>query len=142
MGGSRRWSVGGLALGAVGLLLGGCSGGATVPMPPNDADPETVVRAYTSALHAEDCETAHALRVEGRGGWCGNVVVSNVAITSVGPDGCCGMSQSYADSRRVEVELDTRGGDISLPDGRHLWGYVLVRDDPTKPWRILDEGMG
>ena len=34
------------------------------------------------------------------------------------------------------------GSDVSLEEGETLWGYLLVKDRPSEPWRIFDQGTG
>ena len=123
------------------LATAGCAG-EQVPMPPDDASPTEVATAYVQALAAKDCDTAHALRLSGDGGWCGKVTVSDYSVKDPVPDGPGGVSEQYRQGVYVPVEFTTRGGDISLPDGRRTWGYVMVRDSDTEPWRIADEGVG
>lgn len=132
------------ALASLGLTA--CGGPtAHVTMPPEDAAPGVVVRAYLDALEVEDCATARALYRPGRdplAPWCGEVEVRDSTVDEVQDDGCCGLGEQYAQSVYVPVDLVTRGGDVSLPDGEHPWGYVLVRDADDQPWRIVDEGLG
>ncbi|MCW2817909.1 MAG: hypothetical protein JWR42_696, partial [Marmoricola sp.] len=33
-------------------------------------------------------------------------------------------------------------GDTSMPEGRTVWGYLLVRHASSDPWRISDQGVG
>ena len=135
-----------LAVGAVLVTAGvGCSR-ERVPLPPADATPQEVVRAYIDAVNAADCSSLRALsEPEGFSTlWCrGDVKLTNVRIAEPRPDGCCGVSGSHAESRNVPVVFDRRGGDVSFPDERDAaWGYILVRDETGQRWRVADQGVG
>ena len=43
---------------------------------------------------------------------------------------------------RVWVNLTSQGGDISLPDGDHVWSYLLYGTGQNGAWRINDQGTG
>lgn len=123
------------------VALAGCAR-EPVPMPSDRAPAVEVVHTYLKALQAEDCETAHALRLSDDGGWCGDITVSDYRVSAAVCAGEGGVGEQYAQSTYVPVHFITHGGDDSLPDGWHDWGYVLVRNDNSEPWRIADEGVG
>ena len=113
-----------------------------VPMPPDDASPEQVVRSYVDAVHAEDCDTAEALMTRPSGSWCGNIDITSLEIR--------GRWQERKESEAgdgpmveyVSVEIATRGGSAPMPDGTHRWGYLLERAGGDGPWWIYDQGVG
>ncbi|WP_252976266.1 hypothetical protein [Janibacter melonis] len=61
------------------LALAAC-GGERVAIPPDDATPEEVVRAYTDALAAQDCETAEEIASVMGDTWCGDVEVGAATV--------------------------------------------------------------
>lgn len=123
------------------LTAAACSR-TTVSIPPDDASPEQVVRAYADAVHAGDCGTADALVADRSQSWCGNVDITALTVTGT-------MQERRATERgdgpmiqRVWVDLTAEGADASLPDGERQWSYLLVRTGPNGAWRIYDQGMG
>lgn len=127
-------------VGLLGLTLGACAT-THVPMPPDDASPERVVQAYADAVHAEDCATAEALVEHGKS-WCGHIDITALTVTDRTQERKQTESGNGPMIERVWVKLTTRGGDVSLPDGDHLWSYLLDRGGPSGTWRIYDQGMG
>lgn len=125
-----------------GLAAAGCGGAshAGAPsMPPADASPEDVVRAYVRAINAHDCTTARALAA-GADAWCGHSTLDDLRIT--------GTTDRTREGRPTEkvtqvlVEFTLHGGDASMGEGRHGWGYLLDRSGPRGAWRIHDQGVG
>ena len=116
-------------------------------MPPRDASPEQVVRAYLDASNAHDVATMNALVV---GDWTYRAsrfsptrVVTDVTIFPaeveqsadvpvVGP-----RAKPPHIAEVVNVQLDAftvHGGDLNNPDGqRYAWGYRLSRPDNGRP---------
>lgn len=130
---------------AVGALAG-CSR-ERAELPPPDATPEEVVRAYIDAVNAGDCRSLKALSEPAVSTTvqCGDdVTLTNIRIGEAREDGCCGMSESFAQSRKVPVQFDRRGGGMEgTSDQRDVaWAYILVRDDDGQPWRVVDQGVG
>ena len=127
------------------LAVAGCRG-ERVRLPATDATPQEVVAAYIRAVNAGDCGSLRALSEPSRSNalWCrGEVSLTDVRIAEPREDGCCGVSESFAQSRYVPVVFDRRGGDVSFPDERDAtWGYILVRDDDSQRWRVADQGVG
>ena len=125
----------------VGLTLVGCSRPG-VPMPADDASPEQVVRAYADAVHARDCDTADALVTDPGQSWCGDVDIAELTVTSTTREARATETGDGSTVTRVRVDITTRGGDESLPDGEFQWSYLLDRSGPGGAWRIDDQGMG
>lgn len=125
----------------VGLTGAGCSG-QQVPLPPVTASAQEVVSAYASAVHAGDCATAGALMADAQRSWCGSIDIPSFAITHTTEEERAGQGGGGHPIQRVWVELTSRGGDVSLPDGEHQWSYLLDRTGPHNAWRIYDQGMG
>ena len=123
--------------------LVGCSR-ERVPLPGADATPEEVVTAYIKAFNAGDCDSMAALSdpVNSVKGWCGRINASNVTFGEPFADVCCGPGQEHEQVIHLPVEFRTRGGDSSMPDGDHVWGYILVRDRDGERWRVAAEGVG
>jgi len=137
----------------VGVLLAACTT-TKVPMPPDDASPDDVVRAYVATLAARDCETAKALFAPNRVGdgtisenSCGHLVISNLEVTrSVAHPPATGISADMATGWEqawdVDARFDVTGGGISLRDGNYPMTFLLVRSTDTDPWRLVGFGMG
>ncbi|WP_062387491.1 DUF4829 domain-containing protein [Demequina iriomotensis] len=125
---------------------------AEVAVPADDAEAGAVVRAYVAALDAHDCATAEALSapdaVDATARWCGRVAhLDGVDVAdAVVEDPAWSGRPATVEVVMVPVtfDLDWRlgHGDVSMPEGRTVWGYVLVREDPADPWRIADQGVG
>ncbi|MGN0063663.1 MAG: DUF4829 domain-containing protein [Nocardioides sp.] len=149
--------VGGLVL----LLLAGAMGlyvwlpprqTGSVEVPADDASPEEVVRAYTEAITAHDCDTARVLSTDGfddtATSWCRTVSEIDQLDTEAPSSELPEWSGHAPDEQvvRVGVEFDLEWrpwrGDVSLPGGDTTWGYLLVRSSDTAPWRIFDHGNG
>lgn len=117
-----------------------------IELPPPDATPEEVVRAYIDAVNARDCRSLKALSVPAVSTrvQCGDdVTLTNIRIGEAREDGCCGMSESFAQSRNVPVVFDRRGVGMGTADQSDVaWAYILVRDDDDQPWRVVDQGVG
>lgn len=113
-----------------------------VPMPPDDATPEQVVRAYADAVHARDRKTADALVDNQRQNWCGSIDITALKVTTRTQEHKQTGSGQGPMIERVWVRLTSQGGDVSLPDGDHVWSYLLDRTGPRGAWRIYDQGLG
>ena len=113
-----------------------------VPLPPDDATPEQVVRAYADAVRAGDCDTAQALVDDRRQSWCGDTDITALMVTGTTRERKATESGDGPLIQRVWVNLTQRGGDDSLPDGEFMWSYLLDRTGPNGAWRIYDQGMG
>lgn len=119
-----------------------------VAVPADVATPERVVAAYTAALDAHDCDTAEALTAPGTdpASWCEDVAgLAGVRIGEATPE----RPEWSGHAAGVEVvhvpvrfDLDWRPlrDDGSLDEGSTTWGYLLVRDAQTAPWRIAGQG--
>lgn len=107
---------------------------AHVEVPGSDATPEQVVLAYAAAVNARDFDTVNAIDArdgETPGRFSRTRRLDNVEIKSVTRSG---------DQVHVTFYADFSGWDISLPDGRDLWGYVLQRGEAGR-WQIVDAGV-
>lgn len=114
-----------------------------VAVPPDDAPPAAVVRAYLDALDAHDCETAAAtwapepdFDVEESCRGTASVTDIEVSEPLPGPD---------AVTTNVDVHFDIQprwwSQDKSMV-GPTTWAYDLRRDTSDAPWRIVGGGMG
>lgn len=120
------------------LLLAGCSRSGHVAVPADDASPQDVVRAYVAAVNAKDCTTAITLAPGDS--WCGRARLDELRLTST-----TDQTREGNPSRKVKyvaVQFTLHGGDGSMPDGPHGWGYLLDRTGPQGAWRIYDQGVG
>jgi hypothetical protein len=125
---------------AVTLVLSAC---AKVQVPPADAPPEQVVRAYLDAVQSGNCTALGELatRNQAERGWCGKgLTVSHVTIGTVQRDPGSLVSRDFEQSVYVPVRLDVQGGADSVESGMRDWGYVLVRDAAVQRWRVAEEG--
>ncbi|MBD5787486.1 hypothetical protein IF650_15040 [Cellulosimicrobium terreum] len=120
-----------------------------VALPPDDAAPEQVVDAYTRALAGHDCATASALRTPaGSSTWCADVAALTEVQVGAGTVEDPAWSGHTPDQTVVnvpvtfDVEWRAFRADGSMDEGPTTWGYLLVRDTTTDPWRIVDEGVG
>lgn len=123
-----------------------------VAVPPADATPEQVVRAYLEALNAHDCETAQAVSTDtakdGAKSWCEHVdSLTNIDVRKHVP----GRSEDSGVPARDQVadvavsfNLKWRPlhNDGSMDEGPTPWGYLLVRTAADAPWRIFNQGLG
>lgn len=125
----------------IAFAAAGCSG-ASVPMPPDNATPEEVVRAYVDAVHVGDCQTAAALMTGNARSWCDNIDITALTITERTQEQKATESGDGPMIERVWVTITTHGSDVSLPDGDHSWSYLLDRTGSAGAWRIYDQGLG
>ncbi|MEO6996783.1 MAG: hypothetical protein ABI112_01740 [Terracoccus sp.] len=138
----RGWLLASVAA-ALGFTVAGCSSPEHVPLPSALASPQDVVRAYSAAVHAGDCETAGALVTASHQSWCGSVDITALKVTRTTQEPKATATGSDGPLiERVWVDLTSQGGDVSFPDGDHEWSYLLDRTGPQGPWRIYDQGMG
>lgn len=130
-----------VAAASVCLFLAACASQHVAP-PPDDATPEQVVQAYAHAVHAGDCATAAGLVATTRQTWCGSVDITALQVTRRTQERKATVAGDGPMVQRVWVDLTSHGGDNSLPDGQHLWSYLLDRTGPHGAWRIYDQGLG
>ena len=145
-----RWLSAGLAVllvVAVGLWLRSTGPTERVPLPPVGASPEQVVGTYLEAMNAGDVDTINALVVSDylqRSRSDSRWTVTDITIHSAQPES---LTNSAAEgwSQAVNVPVTfrtTHAPDISIPDDEEMyWGYLLVRNKDTDPWRIIDQGV-
>ena len=111
-----------------------------VALPPVAAGPRQVVQVYLEALEAKDFDTADELIAQSAGDdfqtWFSESLdISNVEVgRSVG--------NSTVGEVYVEAFFDVEGADVSLPDGRTTWGFMLERLSGSPRWLIYDQGTG
>ena len=120
-----------------------------IAIPPDDASPEEVVRTYLGAVDAHDCDTAADLwkSQSAASTWCDDVAsLAKVKVGEAFPDDPASRTSGpdqevvkvtvWFDLHRRPLDLD-----VSTDDGYRVWGYRLERDDPSDPWRIVDQGV-
>ncbi|HWV75767.1 MAG TPA: hypothetical protein VN027_00520 [Isoptericola sp.] len=143
---TRRW----VALAVIAVVGAGATAGAAalapprqtadVPVPPADASPEQVVRAYLEAVSAHDCETAAALSAAGDAGdhLCG--ATRSLEIIEVVPAPQLSGPTTAAVNTDFEVAWRpfAEGGDV--PEEGWGWTYYLALG--PEGWRIVDAGAG
>lgn len=119
------------------------------PVPAADATPRQVAKAYMTALDAGDADTARALSTprqrESADTWLSTTAHMRERTTSH-PQERSGKTPEDHVGKSVYVPVNFtlqqkwwHFYDPSMPDGRHDWGYVLVRDHGR--WLVNDEGM-
>lgn len=124
-----------------------------IAVPPRDANPERVVKAYVDALNAHDCATALALVTTADAktsakSWCEDVASLthvNIANHFIEESKWSGHSESQQVANvPVTFDLNWRAfhSDGSMPEGATTWGYLLVRNSTGSPWRIFSDGVG
>jgi hypothetical protein len=158
----RRLLALGIAAALVGLAVAGTLLYANRPpgqkrdvaLPPRDASPIRVVRAYVSALDARDLATARRLVAPGSGQrvsprfWIDNldsITGLRVQRPSPLPPRVVGRGPSWqvvVVNVTFHVQWRWLHDQTGLPEGGKFWGYTLARSATTKPWRIIDEGTG
>lgn len=119
-----------------------------VDVPPDSASPQDVVQAYLEASASKDRSTIEALVIDdimvpswsdlllGRG-----AAVDHVRIKAPVRDRR-GEARTYQQGVYVPVDLTvTDGASDGFSDGPQTWGYLLVRNADTEPWRIIDQGV-
>lgn len=111
-------------------------------MPPDDATPEDVVKAYVEAVHEGDCDTADALSESPPDNWCGSSDLTGLKITDITQEPRQTETGEGPQIERVWVEFDLVRSDGSMPEGRTMWSYLLDRTGPNGAWRIYDQGLG
>lgn len=124
------------------------TGDVAVPAP--HATPEQVVTAYLDALKAHDCDTAEAVMAEGAKdkSWCEKVATLtgvDVKHHVMEPPEYSGRT-APEEVANVPVAFNVNWrplrNDNSMDEGPTTWGYLLVRDSASSPWRIVDQGTG
>ena len=128
------------------VLLAGCASVPERELPGAAATPEQVVEAFVDAVDDRDraamgvmASAQHADLV--RQTW----FVVDIADLDVGdsvPQSAPARARGFVHAVYVPVAMTVSGGDQSLPNGRTAWGYVLARDAPDEPWRVVAQGLG
>lgn len=126
-----------VALAAVCLLaLPSCGRDAGTQLPDPGAPPDVVLSAYLNALRAGDCSTAMSLTTStftvGNGELCGELEVVSYRAPS-------GPARPEEGEVAYSTVLTVRHGDASMPDGDHVWFYVL-RQQVDGEWRLVGGG--
>jgi len=120
---------------------------ASVPIPPSNASPVTVVRSYVGAYNHRDFTTMTALYPSMRSfdqSYRHRALgtMKDLKVTGSRHDGAYGR-QSPRWTVGVEVNFTgLRWSDISYEPGHNGWNYDLQRIGPHRAWRIVDEGVG
>jgi hypothetical protein len=121
-----------------------------VPLPPVNASPQSVVKAYVAALDEHDAATADALWSPvgffgGQQPWEVTYYI-RVRITSI-------AKSLYPDPNDPNLPRGVTGVDVAVNlsgwarDGGPVgeggaWGYTLAPIGPHHAWRLVDEGTG
>lgn len=123
----------------------------SIALPPDDATPEQVVRAYLDAMDAHDCTRAASLTTDDmeERRWCEDL--RGVSVFKISPPyeekpKWSGRSpEEQVVSVPVNFELSWRWRPFNFDptmDGVTTWGYLLVRTSSDTPWRIFSQGVG
>jgi len=118
-----------------------------VAMPPVEAGPIEVVRAYVAALDKHDVDTANALSTpqhSDRNPWLSNTSsITDLEVREPIPDSDGGMELGMTESVFVGVtfDLDMCDWDGSMQEGETPWGYRVGRDRATGRWLVFSEGV-
>jgi hypothetical protein len=141
------------AVTSLGAVITGAAVSSTerVSLPPRDASPVAVVRAYVAALNAEDGRTVQILR-EGpvAESWLGNGNrISDLHVTGVfeeKPQWSGLPPEARVVSVGVRFNLDrtiwSSFVDPSMEEGLTVWGYQLTQDSASGRWMIFNQGTG
>ncbi|MFC4062369.1 DUF4829 domain-containing protein [Planomonospora corallina] len=137
------------------VLVAGCQDGdegTALPGLSAGASPQEVVRAYVAAINAHDMTAGQELSTpyfaERKEGVVDSLFedakLSDVVIHA--PDPISGYEspdgKRYREAVYVSVSFTLWHSDEgSMPNGSTVWGYMLVRDDPGRPWRINGDGI-
>lgn len=128
---------------------------ATAAAAPENASAVDVVRAYVTALNRHDVALASSLLTAEHlhtvqsevDSWFTNI--NTITALGVGTPfaestgGGGDLAARYKQAMRVPVTFTLQQKHVeSMPNGVSDWGYLLVRNTDTQPWRIADEGMG
>lgn len=121
-----------------------------VDVPPDSASAEEVVAAFVAARNAHDTGTMRALLIDdgsvpslvdvlmGRTTQFDDVVIKS----PTGWDTRGTNLGQWNQVTHVPIEMTVENGPASgFSDGRQQWGYVLVRNSDSEPWRIADQGV-
>lgn len=140
-----------MTLSATIVLLASLPGCAAerVAMPPLDAGPEQVVRAYLEAEQAHDCQTSQSLRTATmqppmEPGKCHFLNLTEFRIIRSRPDRSGRYQHEHPQHDRIYVELVVGRGaeDHGFHRGVNPWSFYLERGARGAPWRIFAQGMG
>jgi hypothetical protein len=120
----------------------GCVLGAVsvkhVDVPPDDAPPDVVVRAYLEALDTHDGATVKEL-YPGHGSGCTVRSLDDIHVTPIvlGTHSETGTVRVVAQYRQQAFD-EARAGETNGPMSRDFY----LRKDGSGPWRIVDSGQG
>lgn len=155
----RRWVKVVIAVACVvALTAGGALGWvawtgrqtATISVPPDSASPMTVAKAYVDALNAHDCDAARKLSTTNAAShsdlWCRNVRSVEVLAwrTPIVEEPKWSGHRAPQEVTFVPVTMTVTWrpfhDDGTMNPGTRAWGYVLLRENATSPWRVSDQG--
>ncbi|MFD6176973.1 MULTISPECIES: hypothetical protein [unclassified Isoptericola] len=111
---------------------------AEVTVPPADAAPEQVVRAYLEAVAAHDCDTAAALTAGGATDFCDDT--RSLEILEVVPAPHLSDGDLSAVNTDFEATWRPFSGVVDVPEEGWGWTYYLAHG--PEGWRIVDAGTG
>ncbi|MFC4535627.1 hypothetical protein [Sphaerisporangium dianthi] len=144
-----------LVFGAMLTLPAGCSScrlpaGPPITVPPVNATPEAVVKAYLAAVIARDTKAARTLTTpkywevtasSPDGGLNNWITIQDVDTGAPIPDTY--EAESYRQVNRVYVDFTLRQcEEMTWQNGRIVWSYLLVRNADAERWRIASGGLG
>ncbi len=129
------------------VLLAGCASVPDRELPVEGATAEEVVAAFVDAVDHRDARAVealaspeHAALVEDT--WFG-IDISDLDVGDSVPRSPVGSSaQDFDLAVYVPVDLTIADSDVSLPDGRTAWGYLLARNGLQDRWLVVGHGMG
>ncbi len=130
------------SLAAAGVLAG-CAAPQPVEVPPPDAGPVEVVRAYVAAINARDRAALATLSEDGAVpvAWLGTT--TDLVKVSEPYDQYAGTGTKHdgEDVVGVPVLAVFHHTDGTLPDGEQIgWTYLLVQQGGR--WVVFDQGQG
>ena len=115
--------------------------------------PETVfavAKAYVDALNAHDCDAARKLSTANAAShsdmWCRNVRSVEVLAwrTPIVEEPKWSGHRAPQEVTFVPVTMTVTWrpfhDDGTMNPGTRAWGYVLLRENATSPWRVSDQG--
>lgn len=125
------------------LLAGQTWSPPKATLPPSNASPEDVVRAYIGALNRHEEATVAALRAKDANQLEPWYVENIVSITHLKIDPTFVSGTENAQTATVGVHYYLRQIQVDAQqNGDTVWGYTLVREGGSQPWRIQEEGVG
>ncbi len=122
--------------------MAGCSAPQRVEVPPPDAGPVEVVRAYVAAINARDRTALATLSEDGTApvAWLGTTT-DLVEVSEPYENAGTGTKHDGEDVVGVPVLAVFHHTDGSLQEGEQIgWTYLLVQQGGR--WVVFDQGQG